>query len=197
MARRPLKPCSVPSCKGHLELGKHPDGSEHEWCVVCERRISQLAALHARPPAPTVGEITDAQLMKLVQARGWNLSQAHKATKRSANLLTHAVKAGQIPSARIGRYTIIPRAAATEWAKNYQRKTSVSQTGLAYIAALPREEAKALTVNEWAAKVDKSPATLSVWVCDRRKDARLQVKAVLDPGRRPVRAFWWKEEAHA
>ena len=197
MARRSVKPCSVPSCKGHLELGKHPDGSEHEWCVVCERRISQLAALHARPPAPTVGEITDAQLMKLVQARGWNFSQAHKATKRSVNLLTHAVKAGEIPSARIGRYTIIPRAAATEWAKHYQRKNSVSQAALTYVSALPRDEAKALTIEEWAAKVEKMPATLSTWAHEHLKDARLQVKAVLGPGRRPIRAFWWKDGADA
>lgn len=197
MAKRPVKLCSVPGCKGHLELGKHSDGSEHEWCVVCERRIAQLAAVHARPPAPTIGDITDAQLMKLVQARGWNFSQAHKATKRSINLLTHAVKAGQIPSARIGRYTIIPRAAAAEWAKNYQRKLPVSQAALDYIAALPREESRALTIAEWARKVKKAPATLSVWAHDHRRDVGLQVKAVLSTGRRPVLAYWWKESPNA
>ncbi len=197
MAKRPVKLCSVPGCKGHLELGKHSDGSEHEWCVVCERRIAQLAAVHARPPAPSISDITDAQLMKLVQARGWNFSQAHKATKRSINLLTHAVKSGQIPSARIGRYTVIPRAAATEWAKKYQRRNPISHAALAYVAALPRDEAKALTIEEWAAKVEKMPATLSTWAQVHLKDARLQVKAVLGPGRRPLRAYWWKEGADA
>lgn len=196
---RPVTPCAVPGCKGRLERGKHPDGETREWCAVCERRILQLRAIHDPPPAPPVSlaprEISDAQLMQLVQERTWNLSQAAKATKRGMNLLRAAVKAGDIPAATIGRYAILPRGATEQWATEFRRKTKLSKE-LAVLAALPRSAAKAVTIAQWARAVQLSEATVHRWAKLNRKRPEVQTAAKVW-GERAVLVYWWQEGTHA
>lgn len=200
MARASVTPCPVPRCKGTLEPGTRA-GKPAEWCRACERRIAQLEALHeARTrdaSEPAAKAMTEAQLMKLVQERCWNLGQCSKATRRSINLIRHAMRSGQIPSARIGRYHILPKASSAAWSKAYVRRTGPSKLHLATVAALPREASEALTLGGLARRAKRSRTGVAAWERANRKDPRLQRVPVFDEKQRPVVGYWWKEAANA
>lgn len=197
---KPKAFCPVPGCKGVLEPGKK-DGITVEWCRACERRISQLQALHdARTqttPAPAAKEIDEARLMKLVQARCWNLSQCAKHTRRGMNLIRHAIRSGALPSARIGRYSIVPKAAAEAWGKAYKRRSPGEARMKAAIAELPRSAAEAITVPQWAKRAKRSEQTLAAWTRNHRADARLKRVPVFSEQDRPTIAYWWQEATNA
>lgn len=197
-----FKPCTVPECKGVLEPGTR-DGKLVEWCRACERRIAQLRALHesraqaAPPPAPALKDVSEAQLMKLVQQRCWNLTQCAKGTRRSMNLIREAIKAGDLPAAKIGRYALVSKAAAEAWGKAYKRRYPENPATAQTIAALPRSAAEAITIDEWATRAKRSKATIATWSLNHRKDARLQRAAVFSSKGRPTVAYWWREATNA
>lgn len=195
---RPQTPCAVPGCKGVMEPGKR-DGATVAWCRACERRIAQLqsvrAQLEARPAAASVGvgDVTDAQLVKLVAERCCNLTGAETRTKRGANTLRYAIQSKALPSALLGRLHVIPIGALMAWSASYKRRPQSERRSREIIASLPRTEAEAVSLDAWAERAKRSTGTLGAWARNNSKDARLQRTAVLGKGARPVLAYWWKE----
>lgn len=194
---RPQTPCAVPGCKGVLETGKR-DGATVAWCRACERRIAQLQSLREKLEATPVasgrgGEVTDAQLVKLVAERCCNLTGAETRTKRGANTLRYAIRSKALPSALLGRLHVIPIGALMAWSASYQRRPVSERRSREIIASLPRTEAEAVSLDAWAVRAKRSTGTLGAWARNNAKDSRLQRTAVLGKGARPVLAYWWKE----
>lgn len=198
MARPPHKPCCVPGCKGALEKGTR-DGIAVEWCRACERRIAQLDALHARLQGSPAGSaahaenVTDAQLVQLVQTRCCNLTGAETRSKRGANTLRYAIKSKAFPSAILGRLHVIPIGALMQWSASYVRRPSTDRRSREIAASLPRTAAEAVSLEAWAPRAKRSTSTLGAWARKHAKDARLQRAATFGKGGRPVLAYWWKE----
>lgn len=186
----------APRCKGVLEPGKR-DGVALSWCRACERRIEQLAALHARleamPAAAPRGaaDVTDAQLVKLVAERCCNLTEAEERTKRGANTLRYAIQSKALPSAILGRLHVIPILSLMAWSASYSRRPSSDRRSREIIASLPRSAAEAVTLEAWAARAKRSESTLSAW--SRKHRAALQRTPALNANGRPILTLWWKE----
>lgn len=204
MARAAV-PCSVPGCKGRIERGKHPDGSTRDWCPVCERRLLQLRDLQSKlaaqpesaPVAPgaAVREPTDAELLQLVRDRLVMGRAASQVAGRSLNLILDAEKRGQIPVAAIGRYKLYGRLTLQAWGKAYQRKPIILPQTRAYIAALPREESKAITLHELAGRTKRKLSAAQMWAAQNVERPQLRRRATLDGKGRPQLLLWWQEGA--
>lgn len=192
---RPQTPCAVPGCKGVMETGKR-DGATVAWCRACERRIAQLQSLREKLEATPVasgrgGEVTDAQLVKLVAERCCNFTGAETRTKRGANTLRYAIRSKALPSALLGRLHVIPIGALMAWSASYQRRPVSDRRSREIIASLPRSAAEAVTLEAWAARAKRSESTLSAW--SRKPRPALQRTPALNANGRPILTFWWKE----
>jgi len=194
-------PCTVPGCKGVMETGKR-DGATVAWCRACERRIAQLQSLREKLEATPVasgrgGEVTDAEIVKLVAERCCTLTGAEQKTKRGANTLRYAIRSKALPSAILGRLHVIPIGALMAWSASYQRRPVSERRSREIIASLPRTAAGAISLEAWATRAKRSPGTLGAWARNNKQDVRLQRASVIDAAGRPVLAFWWKEATEA
>lgn len=203
MSRR-YPPCDVPGCKGQLEPGSR-DGRSTAWCRTCERRLAQLASLHekvraletapGRATAEPARTLTDAELLILVGQRVLTMQGAAALTKRSLNILTAAAKRNEIPHLRLGRVWLFGRDSLVAWNAIWKRRTPELPATRELIAALPREEAKAIAVASWAKRAKRTPKAVSLWQRKHLAEPRLRRRATLDAKGRAVTLFWWHEEA--
>lgn len=211
MSRR-FPPCDVPGCKGQLEPGSR-DGRATAWCRTCERRLAQLTALHekvraleaAPPSAPrgapvtpvTAPSLSDADLLRLIGARVLTLQGAVALTKRSWNILSSAAKRNEIPYVRLGRVWLFGHESLVAWNATWKRRTPELPATRELIAALPREEAKAIPVASWAKRAKRTPEAVALWQRKHLTEQRLRRRAALDGKGRAVTLFWWQEATDA
>ncbi len=197
---RPNAPCPVPGCKGSLEAGKR-EGRTVEWCRVCERRIPQLQALHARlsevsgtaSPRATAGDISDAQLLTLVEQRCIPQLAAAKVSGHSLNTVMEAARAGQIPMVRFGRVLLFGRASLKAWGKTWVRKPIVSKATREIVAVLPRREDAAISEVELVSRAKRTTPAVQQWCAKNLRNPQLRRVPALNDKGRAVTLFWWQE----
>ncbi len=203
MSRR-FPPCDVPGCKGQMEPGSR-DGRTTAWCRTCERRLAQLTALHekvraleaapARVPAAAAPTMSDGELLGIIAQRVVTLRGAVALTRRGLNSLYDGARRQEIPYLQFGRVWFFGRESLLAWSATRGRDRRVMPATREIIAALPREEARAISQDTWASSAQRTTHAIALWQRKHVRDPRLRRRATLDAKGRAVTLFWWQEDA--